>query len=59
MHTRKSKAIFFVLEGLNALATSYFNSYVYFLLRDRFAFGNLGNLATSVLVSPVATSLRD
>ena len=49
MHTRKSKTIFFVLEGLNALATSYFNSYVFFLLRDRFGFGNLGNLSASAL----------
>jgi predicted MFS family arabinose efflux permease len=49
VHTRKSKTIFFVLEGLNALATSYFNSYVFFLLRDRFGFGNLGNLSTAAL----------
>ena len=45
----KTTAIFFVLEGLNALATSYFNSYVYFLLRDRFGFGNLGNLSVAAL----------
>jgi MFS family permease len=49
VHTRKSKTIFFVLEGLNALATSYFNSYLFFLLRDRFGFGNLGNLSVSAL----------
>ena len=49
VHTRKSKTIFFVLEGLNALATSYFYSYVFFLLRDRFGFGNLGNLSASAL----------
>ena len=49
MHTRKSKTIFFVFEGLNALATSYFGSYVFFLLRDRFGFGNLGNLSVSAL----------
>ncbi len=49
MHTWKSKAVFFVLEGFNALATSYFNSYVYFLLRDRFGFGNLGNLSVAAL----------
>ena len=49
MHTRKSRTIFFVLEGLNALATSYFGSYVFFLLRDRFGFGNLGNLSASAL----------
>ena len=49
MHTRKSKTIFFVLEGSNALATSYFGNYIYFLLRDRFGFGNLGNLSASAL----------
>ena len=49
MHTRKSKTIFFVLEGMNSLATSYFGSYVFFLLRDRFGFGSLGNLSTAAL----------
>lgn len=49
MHTRKSRTIFFLLEGLNTLATSYFSSYIYFLLRDRFGFGSLGNLSTSAL----------
>jgi predicted MFS family arabinose efflux permease len=49
VHTRKSKTVFFVLEGLNALATSYFGNYVFFLLRDRFGFGNLGNLSASAL----------
>ncbi|MHB8897544.1 MAG: MFS transporter [Thermoguttaceae bacterium] len=47
MHTRKSRTIFFALEGGNALAASYFNSYVFFLLRDRYGFGNLGNLSVS------------
>ena len=49
MHTLKSRKIFFVLEGSNAVATSYFGNYIYFLLRDRFDFGNLGNLAVSGL----------
>jgi predicted MFS family arabinose efflux permease len=49
VHTRKSKTIFFVLEGMNALATSYFGNYIFFLLRDRFDFGNLGNLSASAL----------
>lgn len=49
MHTRKSKTVYFVLEGLNGLAASYFNSYIYFLLRDRYGFGNLGNLSVSAL----------
>jgi MFS family permease len=38
-----------VLEGLNAVATSYFGNYIFFLLRDRFGFGNVGNLAASAL----------
>jgi predicted MFS family arabinose efflux permease len=49
VHTWKSKTVFFVLEGLNALTTSYFYSYVFFLLRDRFGFGNLGNLLAASL----------
>lgn len=49
MHTRKSRTIFFVIEGLNALAASYFNNYFFFLLRDRFHFGPLGNLSASAL----------
>ena len=49
MHTRKSRAIFFVLEGSNAIATSYFGNYVFFLLRDRYGFGNLGNLSAAAL----------
>ncbi|MGO8688421.1 MAG: MFS transporter [Thermoguttaceae bacterium] len=55
MHTRKSKTIFFELEGLNALATSYFGGYLFFLLRDRFGFGNLGNLSVSALGGLVYT----
>ncbi len=49
MHTHRSKTIFFVLEGLNSVATSYFSNYIFFLLRDRFGFGNLGNLSASAL----------
>jgi predicted MFS family arabinose efflux permease len=49
VHTWKSKTVFFVLEGLNALTTSYFYSYVFFLLRDRYGFGNLGNLLAAAL----------
>jgi predicted MFS family arabinose efflux permease len=49
VHTRKPNAVFFVLEGLNGLAVPYFNSYIYFLLRDRYGFGNLGNLSVSAL----------
>ncbi len=45
----KSKTVFFVIEGLNALAATYFGSYIFFLLRDRFGFGSLGNLLTTAL----------
>ena len=38
-----------MLEGLNALATPYFTSYLFFLLRDRYGFGNIGNLSVSAL----------
>lgn len=46
---RNSQALFFAIEGVNAVATPYFTSYLFFLLRDRYEFGNLGNLATSAL----------
>jgi predicted MFS family arabinose efflux permease len=49
VQTQKSRTIYFALEGLNTLATSYFNGYLYFLLRDRFGFGNLGNLSAAAL----------
>jgi predicted MFS family arabinose efflux permease len=47
--TRNSKTIFFVFEWGNALATTYFGNYIYFLLRDRFDFGNAGNLSAAAL----------
>jgi len=47
--TRDSRALFFVIEGVNAVATPYFFSYLFFLLRDHYGFGNLGNLATAAL----------
>lgn len=49
MHTRQSRTIFFILEGFNGLGALYFSSYVFFLLRDRFGFGNLGNLSVSAM----------
>ena len=47
MHTRKFKRLVFVIEALNAVATSYYGCYLFFLLRDRHGFGNLGNLAVT------------
>lgn len=47
--TRKPRTLFYVLEGLNALAATYFTNYIFFLLRDRFGFGNVGNLCVAAL----------
>ena len=49
VYIRTSRTAFFVLEGLNALATSYFGGYIFFLLHDRFGFGSLGDLSTAAL----------
>jgi MFS family permease len=51
----RSRTIFFVLEGLNAFATTYFGNYIYFLLRDRFHFGQLGSLSAAALGGLVYT----
>jgi predicted MFS family arabinose efflux permease len=42
---RRIKVNIFVIEGLHALVTSYFFSYLLFLFRDEFHFGNRENLA--------------
>ncbi len=44
MFSPRIKTGVFVLEGLNAFAVLLYISYVFFLLRQRFGFGNLGNL---------------
>jgi hypothetical protein len=44
-----SRTLYFAIEGINGIATPYFAGYIFFLLRDRYGFGNLGNLATSAL----------
>lgn len=46
---QNSKTLFFAIEGVNAVVTPFFSSYLFFLLRDRYGFGNLGNLATAAL----------
>ena len=38
-----------MLEGLNALATTIYFSYLYFYMRDRFGFTNLENLSLAAL----------
>lgn len=49
MFSRRSKVVYFALEGVNAFATGYYGNYLFFLLRDRYGFGNLGNLFASAL----------
>src|SRR6516162_7902980 len=44
MSPRQLKAGYFVLAGLNTLATCYFSNYLFFFLRDRFGFRDCGNL---------------
>ena len=38
-----------VLEGLNAVATTIYYNYLFFEMRDRFGFTNLGNLTMGAL----------
>ncbi len=49
MTLRQLKFGYFTLTALNTLATSYFLNYLFFFLRDRFEFGNKGNLWVSAL----------
>ncbi|HEX4263943.1 MAG TPA: MFS transporter [Verrucomicrobiae bacterium] len=46
---RKLKIWYFVLAALNTLAATWFASYIFFFLRDRFGFGNRENLWVSAL----------
>jgi MFS family permease len=45
MTSRRFKPYYFVLEGANAFATSYYFYYLFFYLRDHFGFGSAENLA--------------
>ena len=49
MFSPRVKAGVFVLEGLNAYATTVYFTYLFFFMRDRFGFGNLENLALGAL----------
>ena len=49
MTQRQLKSGYFVLEGLNALATTFYFYYLFFLLQSQYGFGNLGNLCVSAL----------
>lgn len=43
------KAGFFVLEGLNSFATSFYFYYLFFFMQRQFGFGNLENLSLAAL----------
>jgi predicted MFS family arabinose efflux permease len=49
MFSRRLKAGYFVLEGLNSFATVYFFYYFYFYMQQRFGFGNKANLVLAAL----------
>lgn len=44
MYSRRFKTAYFALEGVNSFAASFFFTYLFFHLRDRFGFGNTANL---------------
>ena len=45
MFSRRLKAGYFTLEGLNSFATVYYFYYFYFFMQTEFGFGNKANLA--------------
>jgi predicted MFS family arabinose efflux permease len=49
MFSRRLKAGYFVLEGLNSFATVYYFYYFYFFMQTVFGFGNKANLALAAL----------
>jgi MFS family permease len=49
MFSRRLKAGYFILEGLNSFATVYYFYYFYFFMQTEFGFGNKANLALAAL----------
>lgn len=49
MSLRQLKNGYFALEGVNAFATSFYFSYLFFFMRAEFGFGNLGNLTLGAI----------
>lgn len=49
MQTSSPKKFMFVFEALGSLACGYYGNYIFFLLRDQYGFGNLGNLWVAAL----------
>ena len=47
MQPPRNKLACFLFGGVNTFACSYYGNYLFFLLRDKHGFGNLGNLAVS------------
>ena len=45
MATSRLKTGYFVIEGLNSFATTYYLYYLYFFMQSQFGFGNKANLA--------------
>ena len=49
MYSRRVKTGAFVLEALNAFATTLYFYYLFFYMRDQYGFSNLGNLSLSAV----------
>lgn len=47
---RRHKLLCYIIEGLNSFATVLYFTYVYFLLRDRFGFGDGANLTVAAFL---------
>jgi MFS family permease len=45
----RHKNVYFVIEGLNALATTYYGYYLFFFLKKVFGFDDFHNLAVGAL----------
>jgi len=45
----RNKLFYFIFEALGSFACGYYANYIFFLLRDSYGFGNVGNLGISSL----------
>ena len=54
--SNRHKNAYFVLEGLNSLATTYYGYYLFFYFKDTFGFGNLGNLTLAAAYGLIYTA---
>ena len=53
MRLTSSKFPLFVFEALGSLACGFYGNYIFFLFRDRYDFGNIGNLGVAALMGLV------